>query len=581
MKLDKKIPELSGVYLMKSASGTILYIGKAKNLKRRISSYFDKKQENSRIAKLVAKVKDIDWIITENETEALILENNLIKLHKPYYNIQLKDDKTYPYIKITIKDKFPGMYITRQHIDDGSLYFGPYTKVGAAQKLFNLLKHTFKIRTCNRHMPDRACLDYHIKLCWAPCIDKIDEQTYNMSVKSAIEFLSGDIAKSLTRLNSEMKKNISTMQFEKAAVIRDTIKSIQQLRDHQHVMLQSRKSIDFISLLTSDSDAVAGVFRLRDGAIVGKEIYHISNPLKEDMETLTSHFILRYVNISFQLPPVIKIKRAHNISLINDSIAFLKKNIRIRSIYGAEEKALMRMLEENIRFEIEKEKQHRQFRASITIKALKDALNLDFLPKYMACFDISHLYGNYSVGSAVVFFNGKPLKKRYRHFRIKSITGINDFDMIHEVVSRYLSHKENRKTDIIVVDGGAIQLQKAKAAVRAKRLKIPVIALAKKLEEVYIGEKEIISLPKTSPALKLLQQIRDESHRFAISYNRSLRKNDFRFLLEQIKGIGKKRAMLLLTTFGSMENIGKASLKELTQLPGINRAIAKEIKKLI
>ena len=581
MKPDKKIPDASGVYIMKSASGTILYIGKAKILKKRISSYFDKKHENGRIAKLVAKIKDIDWIITENETDALILENNLIKLHKPYYNIQLKDDKTYPYIKITVKDQFPGMYITRRYYDDGSVYFGPYTKAGAAQRLFNLLKRTFKIRTCNRKMPDRACLDYHINLCFAPCIGKIDEETYNISVKSAVEFLSGDITKSLSRLNGEMKRYISLMQFEKAAVIRDTIKSIQELRDHQHVMLQNDKSADFISLLSDGLNAVAGVFRLRNGAIVGKEIYHISNPLKEDMQTLTTHFILRYVNISFRFPPVIKIKRADNIPLINDSIASLKKNIHVRSLYGSEERAVMRMLEENIRFEIEKEKQHKQFRTSVTVKALKEALDLNFLPEYMACFDISHIYGNYSVGSAVVFHNGKPLKKRYRHFRIKSVEGINDFDMMNEVVSRYLSHKENRKIDLLVVDGGAIQLRKAKEAVKAKRLKIPVIALAKKLEEVYISEKDIISLPKTSPALKLLQQIRDEAHRFAISYNRLLRINDFRFLLEQINGIGKKRAMLLLTTFGSMEKIGKASLKELTAVQGINRKIAKEIKKLI
>ncbi|NIA23078.1 MAG: excinuclease ABC subunit UvrC [Proteobacteria bacterium] len=581
MKPDKKIPDASGVYIMKSASGTILYIGKAKILKKRISSYFDKKHENGRIAKLVAKIKDIDWIITENETDALILENNLIKLHKPYYNIQLKDDKTYPYIKITVKDQFPGMYITRRYYDDGSVYFGPYTKAGAAQRLFNLLKRTFKIRTCNRKMPDRACLDYHINLCFAPCIGKIDEETYNISVKSAVEFLSGDITKSLSRLNGEMKRYISLMQFEKAAVIRDTIKSIQELRDHQHVMLQNDKSADFISLLSDGLNAVAGVFRLRNGAIVGKEIYHISNPLKEDMQTLTTHFILRYVNISFRFPPVIKIKRADNIPLINDSIASLKKNIHVRSLYGSKERAVMRMLEENIRFEIEKEKQHKQFRTSVTVKALKEALDLNFLPEYMACFDISHIYGNYSVGSAVVFHNGKPLKKRYRHFRIKSVEGINDFDMMNEVVSRYLSHKENRKIDLLVVDGGAIQLRKAKEAVKAKRLKIPVIALAKKLEEVYISEKDIISLPKTSPALKLLQQIRDEAHRFAISYNRLLRINDFRFLLEQINGIGKKRAMLLLTTFGSMEKIGKASLKELTAVQGINRKIAKEIKKLI
>ena len=580
MKPDN-IPSASGVYLMKDSSGKIIYIGKAKNLKKRLQSYFDKSYLNKRIANLVSKIDTVDWIITKNETEAFILENNLIKLHKPYYNIQLKDDKTYPYIKITVTNEFPGIYITRKYENDGSLYFGPYTNVAAARKLLGLLKRTFKIRTCGNKLPSKACLDYHINLCSAPCIGKIDQNTYNIAVKSAVKFLRGDITRAILFLERDMKRYAKKMQYEKAALIRDTINSINHLREHQHVMLNNGKTADFISVQYNGAIALAGVFRLRNGAIIGKEIYHISNPLEEGADAILRHFILQYINISFQLPPIIKTKRLNQLKTLNKTIEKLGKKVTIKSIYGDDERSLMKMLDENILFESDKEEQKKIYRKSVTVEALKNALNLSFIPDYIVCFDISHLYGNYSVGSAVVFHNGKPLKRMYRRFKIKKTKGINDFEMIKEVVERYFSHKESRKINLVMVDGGAIQLRMAREALKIKKVTTPVIALAKRLEEIYVDEKSIISLQKTSPALKLLQQIRDEAHRFAINYNRYLRKNDFKLILEEVNGVGKKRALQILSAFGSLENIRRATVKQLMAIPGINKKIAKEIKDLL
>ena len=577
----KRSPRSPGVYIMKSEKGDILYIGKAQNLRERLQSYLEISRKGNRIKNLISKAISIEWIITANEPDAFILENTLIKLHKPYYNIQLKDDKTYPYIKITTKDRFPRIFLTRQFIEDGSNYFGPFTNVRAARNLINIIKHIFKLRSCGEKIPGKACLNFHINLCSAPCINKIDFKTYRESVDNAISFIQGNINSLLIRLSEEMQEYASSMLFEKAAVIRDIINNLSKIKNRQHIIMRKNKNIDFITVMKRGEVSLAGVFNIRDGVLLNKEIFQIKNPLQESEEIIMRHFLIKYVHMSPNHANIIKTDKVKNKIIYDKTLNKLNRNIRLTSIYGEDEREIINLLKKNLIYEIEKRLLEKYSKKENALSELRSILKLSKLPEFMVCFDISHLKGDNAVGSAVVFRNGKPLKKRYRRFKIKYVKGINDFAMINEIVERYFSHTENQQIDLAIVDGGAIQLRKAKDALKKLNLNIAVISIAKRLEEIYIDEKKVVSLPVTSSALRLIQRIRDESHRFAISYNRKLRRKELKFLLQQIDGIGKIKAIRIMSHFPTIKSIEESSIKDIEKIPGITHKLALSIKKFL
>jgi len=577
----KRSPRSPGVYIMKSEKGDILYIGKAQNLRERLQSYLEISRKGNRIKNLISKAISIEWIITANEPDAFILENTLIKLHKPYYNIQLKDDKTYPYIKITTKDRFPRIFLTRQFIEDGSNYFGPFTNVRAARNLINIIKHIFKLRSCGEKIPGKACLNFHINLCSAPCINKIDFKTYRESVDNAISFIQGNINSLLIRLSEEMQEYVSSMLFEKAAVIRDIINNLSKIKNRQHIIMRKNKNIDFITVMKRGEVSLAGVFNIRDGVLLNKEIFQIKNPLQESEEIIMRHFLIKYVHMSPNHANIIKTDKVKNKIIYDKTLNKLNRNIRLTSIYGEDEREIINLLKKNLIYEIEKRLLEKYSKKENALSELRSILKLSKLPEFMVCFDISHLKGDNAVGSAVVFRNGKPLKKRYRRFKIKYVKGINDFAMINEIVERYFSHTENQQIDLAIVDGGAIQLRKAKDALKKLNLNIAVISIAKRLEEIYIDERKVVSLPVTSSALRLIQRIRDESHRFAISYNRKLRRKELKFLLQQIDGIGKIKAIRIMSHFPTIKSIEESSIKDIEKIPGITHKLALSIKKFL
>jgi excinuclease ABC subunit C len=566
---------------MKSGKVDILYIGKAQNLRERLQSYLEISRKGNRIKNLISKTVSIEWIITANETDAFILENTLIKLHKPYYNIQLKDDKTYPYIKITTKTKFPRIFLTRQFIEDGSHYFGPFTNVRSARNLINIIKHIFKLRSCGEKIPGKACLNFHINLCSAPCINRIDFETYRESVDNAISFIQGNINSLLIKLSEEMQVYASSMLFEKAAVIRDIINSLNKIKNRQHIIMRKNTNADFITVMKRGEISLAGVFNIRNGVLLNKEIFQIKNPLHESEEIIMRHFLIKYVRMSPNHANIIKTDKVKSRIIYDKILNKLNNNIRLTSIYGKEEREIINLLKKNLIYEIEKRLLEKYSKKDNALSELGSILKLNKLPEFMACFDISHLKGDNTVGSAVVFKNGKPLKKRYRRFKIKYVKGINDSTMINEIVGRYFSHTENQQIDLVIVDGGAIQLRNAKDALKKLNLNITAISIAKRLEEIYIDEKKIISLPLTSSALKLIQRIRDESHRFAISYNRKLRRRELKFLLQQIDGIGKVKSIRIMSHFRTIKSLEESSIKDIEKIPGITHKLALSIKEFL
>ncbi len=577
----KRSPRSPGVYIMKSGKVDILYIGKAQNLRERLQSYLEISRKGNRIKNLISKTVSIEWIITANETDAFILENTLIKLHKPYYNIQLKDDKTYPYIKITTKTKFPRIFLTRQFIEDGSHYFGPFTNVRSARNLINIIKHIFKLRSCGEKIPGKACLNFHINLCSAPCINRIDFETYRESVDNAISFIQGNINSLLIKLSEEMQVYASSMLFEKAAVIRDIINSLNKIKNRQHIIMRRNTNADFITVMKRGEISLAGVFNIRNGVLLNKEIFQIKNPLHESEEIIMRHFLIKYVRMSPNHANIIKTDKVKSRIIYDKILNKLNNNIRLTSIYGEEEREIINLLKKNLIYEIEKRLLEKYSKKDNALSELGSILKLNKLPEFMACFDISHLKGDNAVGSAVVFKNGKPLKKRYRRFKIKYVKGINDSTMINEIVGRYFSHIENQQIDLVIVDGGAIQLRNAKDALKKLNLNITAISIAKRLEEIYIDEKKIISLPLTSSALKLIQRIRDESHRFAISYNRKLRRRELKFLLQQIDGIGKVKSIRIMSHFRTIKSLEESSIMDIEKIPGITHKLALSIKEFL
>ncbi|MEA3475693.1 MAG: excinuclease ABC subunit UvrC [Candidatus Cloacimonadota bacterium] len=581
-------PSNPGVYLMKNSSSKIIYIGKAKNLKKRVSSYFTKTQfELPKTEVLVLRIADFEYIVTRNEVEALILEANLIKKYRPKYNVALKDDKKYPYIKIDVKNNFPRAIVTRRVIQNGSRYFGPYTEAHSIRRTLNLLEKVFHLRTCNRKIPrentsnpsfDRPCLNFQINKCDAPCIGNISYEDYRKKVEQVILFLKGKTSDVIRNLQRQMEKAADEDNFEKASELRDKIVRIGKISTRQIVRKTSLEDLDIIGIGKDDRLCCVVILKIREGRLIKKEHYFMENTLGKSDGNILNRFLTQYYNFQEDVAPKILTQtNPEDKELVSKWL-----DVEIAIPQRGDKRKLIEMAKENAFLLVEEKKlAHLKsaHRTVFAVKELKDKLHLSKLPRKIAAFDISNLQGNEAVASMVFFDNGKPKKSQYRRFKIKTVSGINDYLMIEEAVTRFLSHLEEEKfetPDMILIDGGKGQLSFAKKALKKYPYKIKLFSIAKRLEEIFsVNSNEPIIIPKTSYALKLLQQIRDEAHRFAVKYHKTLRdKKTTISILDNIPGIGKKRKIALLTHFGSIANIKKASIVELESLSGISQKLA-------
>lgn len=588
----RNLPESPGVYQYFNKQGQIIYVGKAKNLKSRVRSYFLKNQQSPKTRALVEKICDLRLILTDNEIEALVLENNLIKEHKPKYNVLLKDDKTYPYIRVT-NEPYPRIFATRQPIRDGSRYFGPYTEVGRMKGALKLISRIFKIRSCQYYLSEegisskkyRVCLDYHIKRCEGPCEGLITEEIYRQNVQGAIKVISGKTSELIEELRNRMDLSAAGMHFEEAAALRDSIKELEIYSSRQKIISADPSDRDIFSTAFEGKDVSLSVLNIRSGKLTGKREldFRMESPWQE-AEEIQASALKFYYDKTEEIPGEIIIG-----SLPPDNEAITgylskragKKVKFVIPIRKSESMLLLKMCSENAKLqlkEIQLQRMKKEGDLPYPLAALKRDLSLSIIPRKIECFDISHIQGTDTVASMVVFVDGRPKKSLYRKFIIKSVQGPDDFESIREVISRRYSRvmaESEQPADLIIIDGGKGQLSSAVEILNSLGMKgQKIIGLAKRLEEVFFpGESEPLMIPKASQSLRLLQHARDEAHRFAVSFHRQRRsKRTFTTELCEIPGIGEKLAEKLFIEFGSIEGIRNASEDDLGKTIGPAKA---------
>ncbi|MBN8544861.1 MAG: excinuclease ABC subunit C [Ignavibacteria bacterium] len=586
----QNLPDNPGVYQFKDDTGKVLYVGKAKNLKNRVRSYFSGKNPSYRIELMVSKAADIEFIVTTSEIEALVLENNLIKKLKPRYNINLKDDKTYPFIKVTA-EQFPRIYPTRKVYKDGSQYFGPYTDVKSMRAALRMITQIFKIRSCKlplttesiQNSKYKVCLDYHIKKCDGPCVGYQSLAEYNLMVNQVTKLLKGRIDDLIKDFKSSMNDAATNLEFEKAADYRDRLEKIQAFSEKQKIVSEDEVDRDIIAIANEARDAACSVLNIRAGKLIGKKEFHLQNASEGDLTEIYAAFIKQFYNDFIDIPSeLITGVEPAELEEITSLLQYRSgKKIRIFTPKRGDLKSLVEMSRENAALqlkEIQLQKVKKEGNIPFTLAALQRDLYLKKIPRHIECFDISNLQGTDTVASMVVFVDGKPKKSLYRKFTIKTVSGPDDFASMEEVITRRYSRLLKEKEqfpDLIMVDGGKGQLSTAVYALRLLGLKnFEIIGLAKRLEEVFLPkDPEPVIIPKTSSALKLLQQVRDEAHRFAITFHRLKRsKRTFTTQLLEIDGIGEKLATRLLSELGSVKEIEKASLDSLARVVGDKKA---------
>jgi len=579
----KILPEKSGVYLMKDAKGKIIYVGKARVLKNRVRQYFQSnKNHSAKVKAMVAKIADFETIITENELEALILECNLIKKHRPRYNISLKDDKSYPYLKLTLNEEFPRIILTRRVIHDGSRYFGPYTSGIAVKETLSLLKKIFPLRTC-KTFAKRPCLEFHIKRCLAPCVKKISRENYMDFVKSAEKFLEGRTLQVEKEILAQMESAAENLQFEQAARLRDTLFAVKKVTEKQKIVTETGDA-DAIGLARRENETCTQIFFIRDGKVTGRENFLLNGAADESNSQVITEFIKQYysraqISASEILLPT---------NLPENELKILAEWLKVKIFEPKRgvKRSLVEMANQNAEKFLSEEFSRQQIKNAQTIGAVAELqrfLSLPKLPRRMECFDISHIQGAETVASMVVFENGIPDKNSYRRFKIRSTEGKpDDFLSMREVTARhYEKISAENMPDLIVIDGGIGQLNSALEIIRGAGHKVPVVGLAKQFELIFVENSSIpVEIPKNSVALKLLQRIRDEAHRFAITYHRKLRrKRNLKSELDNIAGIGEKRRSELFKTFGTINKIKSATLEELSAVPSMTKSAAESLKK--
>jgi excinuclease ABC subunit C len=593
-KLDT-LPPSPGVYMFKDNSGKIIYIGKAARLSHRVRSYFGSRIDpHSKDGRMVARAADLELMVTDSEVEALILEANLIKEHKPHYNIFLKDDKHFPYLKVTTEEPFPRILIVRKVVKDKSRYFGPYTSSKGMRRTVEFLSRLFRIRTCNLVIPPpkgrtyKVCLDYHIKRCDGPCEGLQSTKDYRANIDNVLLILSGKSRTVIEKLQSSMQEASDKMEYEKAARIRDQIDAIESVMVKQKVDIGEFVDRDIIALSREGSLAVAVVMQLRDGILIGRQEFQLSAAKEDPDSSIVETFIAQYYNHQPNLPEEIFLPLEITEELVfADWLKQLKgSTVKVITPKKGENVRLVELAAKNARLLLDDlliQKRHQTERTSKMVTSLKDDLKLSKSPRTIACFDISNTGETDAVGSCVYFENARPKKSEYRHFKIKGVRGQDDFKMMREIIGRYFYRiKEESLTppDLVVVDGGKGQLSSAFAELKYLGFEDqPVIGLAKRLEEVFVpNTADSLTISKSSPSLLLLKQVRDEAHRFAITYNRKVRsKRTIKSELDKIPGIGPTKSHALLKKFGSITRIKSATAEKLAEVQGINLKLANSI----
>ena len=588
----ENLPTKPGIYLMKDASGKIIYVGKAKSLRNRVRAYFhDSPPYHPKISALISKISDFDILATDSEIEALILEANLIKEYKPRYNVNLKDDKRYPYLKVT-DEPFPRVLVVRRVKKDKAKYFGPYTNVKAMRYTLRILRRVFPIRSCNYALPStrkiKLCLDYHIKRCLGPCEGRVSQEEYREIIKNVLFFLSGKNNLLMEHLKKRMNEYSAREEFEKAASVRDQIKALESVIEKQKVADTEQVDRDIIAFAREKKDISVVALQIREGILIGRQNFHLTGFKESTDQEILSTFLRQYYMHSVVIPPeIILPAEVGDQGMIADWLSSKREGkVKIIIPQRGDKFKLLKMASYNARLSLNElllQKSEAKKKVPPAIRALEKDLYLSIPPRKIAAFDISNLGPQDAVGSLVFFQDGRPKKSQYRRFRIKTVEGQDDFAMMAEVVRRYftrLTEDKQEYPDLVLIDGGKGQLSTAVQTLNSLEIKTQsVVALAKRLDEVFLPQRsDPLMIPKGSASLKLLQRIRNEAHRFAVGYHRKLRKKrTIKSELDQIPGIGLARREVLLKHFGSVEKIKQASLEELLKLEGINKGVAKSI----
>jgi excinuclease ABC subunit C len=598
----KQLPAKPGVYLFRDERGDVLYIGKAKTLRPRVRSYFQSGQDGrAQIASLPERVADIEVIVTGSEVEALHLEQNLVKRHRPPFNVRLRDDKSFPYIAVTVEDEYPRVMFTRERHRRGVWYFGPYANAKKVRETLDVLNRVFPYRPCEGPKPGRhsgiPCLDYHIDRCLAPCVGYVSKEDYRAIIDGVIEFLSGNVRPIQRELEQKMNEAAREERFEDAARYRNRLFAVQHLVERQAVERQSVGTVDVIGFAAESDRAVVQIFPLRGGRMVDRHSFHLENAEGQDMNTVLESFGLEYYGSAPSVPPQIVVPHgAGDLSALAELLSEKRgARVEVRVAERGEKRRLQELADENARQALvtaQVASDQKRARRVEALEELREALNLESLPLRIECYDISHAMGQDPVGSMVVFQDAMPRKSDYRKFGIKAAgPDPDDFAAMAEVIARRFArlsdgtgetHDASFATapNLVVIDGGKGQLSAALAAMQAYDLpRVAVIALAKRIEEVFVpGRAEPIVLSRHNPGLQLLQRIRDEAHRFALDFHRQRRESrGFESLFDDLEGVGPARRRALLNHFGSVDEMAAASQEELEGVPGVPAAVARRI----
>lgn len=614
------LPARPGVYVMKDKAGSIIYVGKAVNLRHRVRSYFQRGAgaNSFKIRELVRHVAQVETIVTATELEALILECNLIKQHRPKFNVRLKDDKNYLYVKIDVQSPWPRVYTTRRVINDGARYFGPYSSSRSLHATLDILKKIFPYRSCNLDIPPapgikeasrplRPCLDYYIHRCLGPCIGATTPAEYAQVIQEVILFLEGKSERVITMVRAQMEAAAERLDFERAALYRDQLQAIQQVIERQRVLSTTGGDQDIIAFARDDGQACVQVFFIRGGKLIGRDHYILQGTAGSDDREVMAGFLQQFYDTAPYVPPEIVLQMEAEEMQILEAWLRSKRGNGVTLIVprNGEQKDLVDMAAENAAETLAMLRAQWLADARKTggaLVELQEALQLPAMPRRIECYDISNIAGTAAVGSMVVFEQGIPKNREYRRFRIKTVEGIDDYAMLQEVLRRRFKRLAEaaasagevieaaqptgwqQRPDLVIVDGGKGQLSAARQVMVELGLEdIPVVGLAKGQEEVFLpGRSEPLLLPRTSQALYLLQRIRDEAHRFALAYHQRLRQvQGLRSVLDEIPGIGPKRKAALLQRFGTVDGIRSASIEELASVEGMTRSLAERIKEYL
>ncbi len=586
----KKLPSKPGVYIMKDKNDNIIYVGKAVSLKNRVTQYFRKTNKTTRIEKMVSLIDHFEYIVTDNEAEALILECNLIKKNMPKFNVLLKDDKTYPYIKIDIKSDYPNVFYTRTIKNDGAKYFGPYANPGAAKEMINFIKERFQIRQCRVFKSNkRACLNYHIKRCLAPCVNYVSKEEYRKQIDQIIMLLEGRTDAIIKELENEMKISAQKQEYEKAAMLRDKKVAIERISLKQKVSNINEKAIDVIGVYKNELSVCVEIFFVRNSKMIGREHYFLNNMQGEEISTILSDFVKQYYMQKEEFPSKIMLQEDIEDRNIIEHLLEQKagKKVEFRIPQKGEKLRFIEMAINNAKITLENKTKDKQD----LVLNLKQVLNLQKLPRKIECYDISNISGDYMVAGMCVAIDGVIKRNLARRFKIKTVFTQDDPRCLEEVVTRRIKHSiENPKggfgelPNVIFADGGITQIRAIKRAIDKYNVDIPVFGMVKddkhRSKNLIDENRNIIKL--TEEQMNFITRLQDEVHSVAIEYNRKLREKDTsKSMLDRIPGIGKKRKQELLKKFGSIEGIKKASLEEIEKIKGINADLARNIKEFL